>query len=64
MIQSLSLGSHLIMQGKQSICYQVFDEEILPKINKDGLFEIGIGIAPISIREISPENNLAEIDFI
>ena len=50
-------------RGKQSICYQVFDEEILPKINKDGLFEIGIGIAPISIREISPENNLAEIDF-
>lgn len=50
-------------RGKQSICYQVFDEEILPKINQDGLFEIGIGIAPISIREITPENNLAEIDF-
>ena len=49
------------MQGKAINLLSSFDE-ILPKINKDGLFEIGIGI--LCIREISPENNLAEIDFI
>ena len=50
-------------RGDQSICNESFKNEILPKVNQNGLFEIGIGIAPISIREISPEDNLAEIDF-
>ena len=62
-VEATSNNPVIDARGDQSICNKSFNKEILPKINQDGLFEIGIGIAPISIREISPEDNLAEIDF-
>lgn len=50
-------------RGDRSICSEIPERHILPKVNSSNQFVVGIGIYPISIKNISPEKNDAEIDF-
>ena len=50
-------------RGNRSICSEIPERPILPKVNSANQFVVGIGIYPISIKNISPEKNNAEIDF-
>jgi hypothetical protein len=52
-----------LARGNEYICELNLKSQILPKLNKDKKFEIGIGIQPISIKNISPKDNSAEVDF-
>ena len=58
-----SISPLSLARGDESICTLNVKKQILPKLNKDGKFEIGIGIQPISIKDISPKDNSAEVDF-
>jgi len=50
-------------RGNQGFCDNLTEIQILPTLNSNDQFEIGIGIYPISIKNISSENNIAEIDL-
>jgi hypothetical protein len=52
-----------LARGNEDICALNLKNQILPKLNKDGKFEVGIGMQPISIKDISPKDNSAEVDF-
>lgn len=50
-------------RGKVSTCNEIPNQLFLPEVNPANKFVVGIGIYPISIKNISPEENNAEIDF-
>ena len=50
-------------RGNEEICNLDLEDQILPKLNTENKFEVGIGIQPLSIRNISTKDNSAEVDF-